>query len=227
MLLEGKVVIVTGAGRGIGAAIARVLAREGATVAVNYAHSKDKAEAVVAEIMASGGKAQAFAADVRSESDVTSMMETVHSAFGRIDGLVNNSIAGKQNGAFAETVADDFSNAFRFRVSCSCPYHAGSAGDHEGAGRRDGSSTSSRNCGTWLRRIGRSTWRARARWSAYRGLWRANSDPTTSQSTWSRRAGWQMKRLIPLPKVRSISPKRFRFGCMAVRTRSETDVHSS
>ncbi len=114
MLLEGKVVIVTGAGRGIGAAIARVLGREGATVAVNYAHSKDKAEAVVAEIVANGGKAQAFAADVRSESDVKSMVDAVHTAFGRIDGVINNSIAGKQHGTFAESTADDYTNAFDF-----------------------------------------------------------------------------------------------------------------
>ena len=114
MLLEGKVAIVTGAGRGIGAAVARVLAREGATVAVNYAHSKDKAEAVVADILAGGGKAQAFAADVRSKADVKNMVDAVHSAFGRIDGVINNSIAGKQNGAFADTTADDYSNAFDF-----------------------------------------------------------------------------------------------------------------
>lgn len=114
MLLEGKVVVVTGAGRGIGAAIARVLGREGATVAVNYAHSQDKAEAVVAEIVGKGGKAQAFAADVRNASDVNRMIEEVQEAFGRIDGLVNNSIAGRQHGAFADATQDDFDNAFDF-----------------------------------------------------------------------------------------------------------------
>ena len=63
MLLDGKVVLVTGGARGIGAAICRVLAREGATVAVNYANSKEKADTVVAEIKAAGGKAQAVGAD--------------------------------------------------------------------------------------------------------------------------------------------------------------------
>ena len=72
MLLSGHVALVTGGGRGIGAAICRVLAREGAAVAVNYGHSVDKAEAVVAQIEEAGGSARAYQADVRDQSDVQS-----------------------------------------------------------------------------------------------------------------------------------------------------------
>lgn len=114
MLLSGKVVLVTGGGRGIGAAISRVLARHGATVAVNYSASKEKAEAVVAQIVAEGGKAQAFGADVRDPDAVTAMIDAVVKTFGRLDGVVNNAIAGRQSGTLSEASWADYANSFDF-----------------------------------------------------------------------------------------------------------------
>lgn len=114
MILDGKVALVTGGGRGIGAAISRVLAREGATVAVNYAHSGDKAEAVVAQIRDSGGKAQAFAADVRDPEAVQAMVQSVVREFGRLDGVINNAIAGKQHGPLAQATVEDYAGAYDF-----------------------------------------------------------------------------------------------------------------
>lgn len=114
MLLDGKVVIVTGGARGIGAAICRVLAREGATVAVNYSQSAEKAEGVAREIAAAGGHARAFAADVRDADAVQQMVEATVAAFGRLDGVVNNAISGRQSGPLDEATADDYNNAFGF-----------------------------------------------------------------------------------------------------------------
>lgn len=114
MLLQNKVALVTGGGRGIGAAICRVLAREGATVAVNYSASADKAEKVVADITSAGGRAQAFAADVRDPQAVQKMVNAVHDAFGRLDGVINNAIAGRQAGKLADATLDDYQNAFDF-----------------------------------------------------------------------------------------------------------------
>lgn len=121
MLLDGTVVLVTGGGRGIGASISRVLAREGATVAVNYSSSKDRAEAVVAEITAAGGKAQAFGADVRDEEEVAKMVADVVAAFGRLDGVVNNAIGGSQSGSFAESTWDGYQNMLDF--NCRAVYN--------------------------------------------------------------------------------------------------------
>ena len=70
VLLSGKVVLVTGGGRGIGAAIARVVGSHGASVAVNYSSSREKAEEVVRQIEKAGGIAQLFAADVRNADAV-------------------------------------------------------------------------------------------------------------------------------------------------------------
>ena len=114
MLLDGKVALVTGGGRGIGAAICRVLARHGAAVAVNYSQSGEKAEAVVSEIQAAGGRARAFGADVRDPEAVRRMVREVTAEFGRLDGLVNNAIAGKQHGPLEEATLEEYSGAFDF-----------------------------------------------------------------------------------------------------------------
>lgn len=88
--LEGKVAIVTGASKGIGAGIAKAFADEGASVVVNYAGDKKGAENVVSEIVKNGGKAIVIHADVSKETDVKDMFEKAHAAFGRLDILVNN-----------------------------------------------------------------------------------------------------------------------------------------
>src|SRR5262249_38356894 len=102
MLLEGRVAIVTGGGRGIGAAICRVLAREGAAVAVNYSASQEKAEQTARQIAEAGGRALAVRADVRDPEAVKAMVEQVAAAFGKIDSLVNNAISGRQAGKLEE-----------------------------------------------------------------------------------------------------------------------------
>jgi 3-oxoacyl-[acyl-carrier protein] reductase len=88
--LQGKVALVTGSSRGIGAAIALGLAKEGATVAINYVNSKSAADEVVAEITKLGSKASAFKANVSSEQDSKKLIDEVIKAFGKIDILVNN-----------------------------------------------------------------------------------------------------------------------------------------
>jgi 3-oxoacyl-[acyl-carrier protein] reductase len=88
--LAGKVAVVTGASKGIGAAIARQLAAEGAAVVVNYASSKEGADRVVGEITGQGGKAVAVQADVAKPADIRRLFAEAKKAFGRLDVLVNN-----------------------------------------------------------------------------------------------------------------------------------------
>ena len=88
--LNGKVAIVTGASKGIGAGIAKLFAKSGASVVVNYATSKEAAHALVTEIKSSGGKAVAIQADFSKTADIRRLFEESKRAFGTLDILVNN-----------------------------------------------------------------------------------------------------------------------------------------
>jgi 3-oxoacyl-[acyl-carrier protein] reductase len=88
--LTGKVAVVTGASKGIGAGIALRLAAEGAAVVVNYSSSREGADRVVAEITGSGGKAVAVQANLSKPADVQNLFAETKKAFGRVDVLVNN-----------------------------------------------------------------------------------------------------------------------------------------
>ncbi|HEY0757900.1 MAG TPA: glucose 1-dehydrogenase [Acidisarcina sp.] len=89
--LTGKVAIVTGASKGIGAGIAKALAAAGASVVVNYSSSKEGAEKVVSDIAAAGGKAVAVRADVSKAADAESLVNAALSNYGQLDIVVNNS----------------------------------------------------------------------------------------------------------------------------------------
>lgn len=105
--LDGKVALVTGGSRGIGAAIAHRLAEDGAEVTITYASSEDGARAVVARIEAAGGRARAIRADNRDAGAVEAAVDTAASGSGRLDILVNN--AGIfDTGSIAELTVDDF-----------------------------------------------------------------------------------------------------------------------
>jgi 3-oxoacyl-[acyl-carrier protein] reductase len=88
--LNGKVAIVTGASKGLGASIAEHLAAEGASVIVNYATSKEAAEAVVSRITSKGGKATAVQADVAKPAEIERLFQETKKAYGKLDILVNN-----------------------------------------------------------------------------------------------------------------------------------------
>ncbi len=113
--LEGKVALVTGASKGIGAEIAREFAARGASVAVNYSGSKAAAEKVVAQIKANGGKAIAVQGNVADPDAIGPMVRTVAVQFGSIDILVNN--AGiYEFGALEQITPEHFHKQFNLNV---------------------------------------------------------------------------------------------------------------
>ena len=113
--LAGKVAIVTGASKGIGAGIAKQMAAAGAAVVVNYASSKRDAEKVVDEIAKSGGKAIAVQADVAKKKDIEQLFAATKNAFGRLNILVNN--AGVYRFEALEAVSEEeFQREFNTNV---------------------------------------------------------------------------------------------------------------
>src|SRR5215471_3736117 len=113
--LKGKVAVVTGASKGIGAGIARALGAAGASVVVNYASDKQGAEKAVADIKAKGGKAVAVQGDVSKTDDVKHLFQETAKAFGKLDVLVNN--AGVYKFAPLEQVtAEEYQRQFNTNV---------------------------------------------------------------------------------------------------------------
>ncbi len=123
--LSGKVAIVTGASKGIGAAIARLFAEAGAAVAVNYASSKADADRVVEEIVRKGGKAAAIQADVSKRADVKRLFEETKAKLGPPSILVNNAGVYKF-GPLEAVTEEDFSSALRPQRARDDSGHAGS-----------------------------------------------------------------------------------------------------
>ena len=113
--LKDRVVIVTGASKGIGAGIAKAFGRAGASVVVNYASSRSGADAVVSGIEAAGGRAAAVQANVAEEADVKHLFAQTIDRFGRVDVLVNN--AGVYGATpIAEVTADEFHRQYNVNV---------------------------------------------------------------------------------------------------------------
>jgi len=113
--LSNKVAIVTGASKGIGAAIARHLAEAGAAIVVNYASSKEDADRVVADITRQGGRAMAVQANVAKAEEIDRLFAEAKKAFGRLDILVNN--AGVYEfGALEEITEEHFHRTFDLNV---------------------------------------------------------------------------------------------------------------
>jgi 3-oxoacyl-[acyl-carrier protein] reductase len=113
--LQNKVAVVTGASKGIGAGIARALAREGAALVVSYASDRNGAEKLAAEIVADGGKALAVQADTSKPDDIKRLFAETARAFGRLDVLVNNAGVFKF-APLEETGAEEFHRQFDINV---------------------------------------------------------------------------------------------------------------
>jgi 3-oxoacyl-[acyl-carrier protein] reductase len=113
--LKGKVAVVTGASKGIGAAIAKSMSAAGAAVVVNYSSSKEDADRVVTEIKANGGKAIAVKGDVAKEADVQRLFAEAEKAFGTLDVLVNNAGVYKFT-PLEEITEDEYRREFDINV---------------------------------------------------------------------------------------------------------------
>jgi NAD(P)-dependent dehydrogenase (short-subunit alcohol dehydrogenase family) len=115
----GKIMIVTGGGRGIGAQTALLAARRGYAVAVNYRSNREGAQALVAQIERSGGKALAIAADVASEEEVVRLFAAVDERLGRVSVLVNNAGIVDRGTRVAEMTAARLTRMFAVNVTGS------------------------------------------------------------------------------------------------------------
>lgn len=113
--LTGKVAIVTGASKGIGAGIAERLAAEGAKVIINYSRSAEDAHKVVERIVAAGGEALAYKADISRPAQIGPLIDSAIRAFGRLDILVNNAGMYKPD-SLEELTAESFDEHFNLNV---------------------------------------------------------------------------------------------------------------
>jgi len=116
--LKGKIALITGASRGIGAATAKALAREGAKVIVNYFSSRDAADTVVKDITGAGGQAVAIQADCRNKTEVDAMAKQANDAFGPIDILVANAGMNVPYKQFAELTYEEFHTKVTGELDC-------------------------------------------------------------------------------------------------------------
>jgi 3-oxoacyl-[acyl-carrier protein] reductase len=134
--LNGRVALVTGGGRDVGAAISEALAGAGASVAVNYHGSKDAAEAVVARIQKAGGKAKAYQADISDAEAIKRLVENVSKDFGGLDILVNNAgLVFRQR--FSESTTEDWRKQIDTCLygALNCCHSAGPLLEKSGRGR--------------------------------------------------------------------------------------------
>lgn len=134
--LKGRVALVTGGGRDVGAGISKMLAEHGASVAVNYHSSKAEAEAVVVEIESAGGKAKAYQADIADADVVNKMVADIKSDFGGLDILVNNAglVFRKR---FSESTPGDWKKQIDTCLygALNCSHSAGPLLEASGRGR--------------------------------------------------------------------------------------------
>lgn len=119
MTLENKVALVTGGGRGVGAATAKLLAVRGARVAVNYLSNLQAAEGVVSEIQAAAGEAHAIQADVRDAQQVTRLAAEVIDIYGRLDILVSNASMRSRFAPFEQMAWEDFAQRVNDELQAS------------------------------------------------------------------------------------------------------------
>ena len=171
--LQGRVALVTGGGRDVGAAISRTLGADGAAVAVNYHGSKVEAEAVATEIETAGGKAKAYQADISDAGIVKQLVTNVQKDFGGLDILVNNAglVFRKR---FSESSTEDWRKQIDTCLygALNCCHSAGPLLEASGRGRIIsimGDSSRVGESGLALarseeRRVGKE---CRSRWSPY------------------------------------------------------------
>jgi len=124
-MLNGRVALVTGGGRGVGRAVSKLLASEGATVAVNYRRDEAAARAVVDEVEHDGGQAKAYAASVDDVAAVRTMVEAVVADFGYVDILVNSAGVASRGRSVADTDPEEVERVIR--THALGPHHVSQA----------------------------------------------------------------------------------------------------
>src|SRR3989442_4304408 len=143
MLLANKVALITGSARGTGAGLARVFAREGASVVINQVRDEGNPQRVLEEIQAAGSRALFVKADITDETHVREMVRKAEDVFGKVDILVSNYAAAIPRKSFADTTWAERQE--QPRPTCKTPILCPPAGLRRGKAQRWGRSISTRN----------------------------------------------------------------------------------